>query len=38
MLTEENTKAALGGSSIYLVYAYAVYRAVYTCVILDCNS
>jgi len=31
-------EAALGRSSIYLAYAYAVYRAVYTRVILDRNG
>ena len=29
---------ALGGSGIRLVYAYAVYKAIYTCVVLDRNS
>jgi len=38
VLTKESIKAALGGSSIRLVYTYAVHRAVYTCVILDQNS
>jgi hypothetical protein len=28
----------LGGSGIYLVYAYIVYKAIYTRVILDRNS
>jgi len=38
VLTKESTEAALSRSSIYLVYAYVVYRAVYTCVILDQNN
>jgi len=31
-------EAVLGGSSIRLVYTYAVYRAVYTRVVLDRNG
>ena len=38
MLTKESIEAALGGSSIRLVYAYTVYRAVYTRVILNQNG
>ena len=38
MLTEESIEAALGGSSIRLAYTYAVYRAVYTRVVLDQNG
>jgi len=38
VLTKESIEAALGGSGIRLVYAYAVYRAVYTRVILDQNG
>ena len=38
MFTKESIEAALGGSSIYLVYAYVVYKAIYTYIILDYNS
>ena len=38
MLTKESTEAALGGSSICLIYTYVVYRAVYTRVVLDRNG
>jgi hypothetical protein len=38
VLTKESIEAVLGGFSIRLVYTYAVYRAVYTCVVLDRNG
>ena len=38
MLTKESTEAVLGGSGIRLAYAYVVYRAVYTRVVLDRNG
>ena len=38
MFTQESIEAVLGGSSICLVYAYVVYKAIYTCVVLDRNS
>ena len=38
VFTKESIEVALGGSSIRLVYTYVVYKAIYTRVILDCNS
>ena len=38
VFTKESIEAALGGSSIYLVYAYVIYKAIYTYIILDRNS
>ena len=38
VFTKESIEAALGGSSIRLVYTYVVYKAIYTRVILDYNS
>ena len=38
VFTKESIEAVLGRSSIYLVYAYIVYKAIYTRVILDRNS
>jgi len=38
VLTKESIEAALGGSSIRLAYAYAVYRAIHTRVVLDRNG
>ena len=38
VFTKESMEAALGGSSIRLVYACVVYKAIYTRVVLDRNS
>jgi len=38
VFTKESTEAVLGGSSIRLAYTCAVYKAIYTYVILDRNS
>ena len=38
VFTKESIEAVLGGSGIYLVYAYVVYKAIYTYIILDRNS
>ena len=38
MFTKESIEAVLGGSGIRLVYACAVYKAIYIYIILDRNS